>query len=71
MTKVIEMQFLIEIIKIINNRILIISLTASNRLKKEKIKKIKFIRCKINLIINILKTQIDSPKPRKVKILNF
>ena len=71
MTKVIEMQFPIEIIKIINNRILIISLTASNRLKKEKIKKIKFIRCKINLIINILKTQIDLLRPIKFKILNF
>jgi hypothetical protein len=71
MTKVIEMLFLIEIIKIINNKILIISLTASNKLKKEKIKKIKFIRCKINLIINILKTKIDSPRPRKFKTLNF
>jgi hypothetical protein len=71
MTKVIEMLFLIEIIKIIINKILIISLTASNKLKKEKIKKIKFIRCKINLIINILKTKIDSPRPRKFKTLNF
>ena len=71
MIKFTEMQILTEIIKIINKRTLIISLTASNNIKKEKIKKIKFILCKINPTINILKIIIGSLRPRKFQILNF
>ena len=65
------MQILTEIIKIINKRTLIIQLTASNNLKKEKIKKTKFILCKINPKISILKIIIGSLRPRKFQILNF